>query len=115
MRHALNILCQYTLSRCHRPYVSRTGERKAVRETAFASEIVQLAAHFKLSQNYYLTVFSGLFSEFFVKRDTIQSNIQFSTEPARTVTARGCGGVNPAFFVCITCGARSLMSNLRCT
>ena len=51
-------------------------------------EMCTLAAHcddVKLSQNYNLTVFSGFFSELFVKRDTIQSNIQFSTEPARTV------------------------------
>ena len=40
-------------------------------------EMCKLAAHFRLSQNYHLTVFSGLFLEFFVKRDTIQANIQF--------------------------------------
>ena len=40
-------------------------------------EMCKLVAHLKWSQNYYMTVFSGLFSEFFVKRDTIQSNIQF--------------------------------------
>ena len=55
----------------------RTGERKAVREMAFAMGNLSPARDFKLSQNYYLTVFSGLFSKFFVKRDTIQSNTQF--------------------------------------
>ena len=57
------------------------------------------------AQNYYLTVFSGLFSEFFVKRDTIQSNIQFSTEPARTVY----------IHVCVSLSRRSVAcSNMTC-
>jgi hypothetical protein len=72
----------------------RTGERKAVRETAFARGNVQLAAHFKLSQNYYVTVFSGLFSEFFVssylisvfeKKTLFNLTTNSSNDLARTV------------------------------
>jgi hypothetical protein len=63
--------------------VSRSGERQAISQMAFARERLQIVPEllydqgFKLSQNYYLTVFSCLFSDFFVKRDTIQANIQF--------------------------------------
>jgi hypothetical protein len=39
----------------------RTGERKAVREMSFARGNMQLATHFKLSQNYYLTCFPASF------------------------------------------------------
>ena len=67
-----SIMCMYLFRGRY-----RTGERKAVKEMAFARGNISPARDFKLFQNYYWTVFSGLFSEFFVKRDTIQSNIQF--------------------------------------
>ena len=42
--------------------IYRTGERKAIREMAFARGNISPARDFKMSQNYHLTVFSGLFS-----------------------------------------------------
>ena len=57
--------------------IYRTGERKAVREMALARGNVHLAAHLEASEQYYLNVFSCLFSEVFVKSDTIESNNQF--------------------------------------
>ena len=62
----------------------RTRERKAVREMAFARGHLVLVHAVKLSQNCNLTVFSDLFSQCLLKRDAIQSIIQFITEPART-------------------------------
>ena len=42
------------------------GDKNADREMALAKENLCSNRDFKLSQNYYLTVFSGLFSECFV-------------------------------------------------
>ena len=64
----------------------RTRERQAIRQMALARGNVQVMCTFQIVPEYYsLTLFSGLFSEFFVKRNTIQLTSSSSTEPARTV------------------------------
>jgi hypothetical protein len=72
----------------------RTGERKAVREMAFARGNLSPSRHFKLSQTYYLTVFSGLFSEFFVKETrfnlTSNSVLTLPVSPSDTCHFTSC-------------------------
>ena len=58
-------------------YIRKGETRAGIADFRFSLFDLSQKRNRTLSQNYYLTVFSCLFSKFFVKRDTIQSNIQF--------------------------------------
>ena len=62
----------------------RTDEREDVKEMAFARGNVELAKHFKSSQNNFSTVFSCIFSKIVLKRDIFMlTPIPVLTTPVR--------------------------------